>query len=1127
MRNLFFAFFLLVFLPLNLKAKTIYVNKATGSNMNSGLSQVNIPAGVGPLATISAALPKLGMNDTVSIVAGNYDESIVFINDIYVVSTGVIRLKSVTLNGIKSLTKLCSGRIMITDSIQLKNGQLFVQPKAQLFLGLNIRVVGGGQSSFVTGKIFRVFNSLSGNLIFPLGLTHSYRPVSVEMLDNIPGVDTVCVGLIDSNMGNLKLAGVRNFNQYFHGQIQFSKTVNNRYYLTQYFGNYFLNDQVVDTANLKLVYLNSGTAEIGGAVDSFDLGIGNITYLVKATKTVSKFSLCNKRGGANGLGNPGVFAFFKLTKNQFCKGEVIYLENNSTINGSSRLHCVWYINYPKTGKRNSLTDNNANYILRDTGKTEIWLVVTDSLSRVDTFISKIYIKPVLGKIAISSVCRDTKSKMSVVGLSDKDYSVSWYLNDVFSTMDDTLYINKLVNSNYRVRASIQSLRENCDYLMDSFLIVSVAPEIQNIYISDSCNNKYSYASALVKANSLDKITSYLWTMNNSAISNKSFVRFINDSLSPQKIRLSVFNQFNCTTVKDTFVVKNIMKIDSLTVKLNCFSNELSVTNYFKKSSGISHTTQWFHADSMMLSKGSASDKITLSRAKIHGFIKAVTNSSKGCKDSSIVSITPYSVADLQLSSKNTSICTVDTMEFWVKKGSVFDAFGEYHFKGVSYTNNPLKIIDEMAGEKRIVWKTTKYGCSDSLVIRVSSADIPAHRLEFEDGAFNVCINDNKNLRIVDYKFSDTINYRYSMYNNVVLVPFLHVSNVGFSSVGKQRYYSVIEHKASGCLARDTFDFEVFPNPELVVVWDSVLCEDKPLSINLFTGSNAGTGKLTWYMNILGSTYTDSLIRIPRLAAGTYLGQAKVKDALGCWDSMGFSTKINKLPDYTFAITGQMPICPGDSLMVDLNSSDGDVLWPNFGFNPGSVVFKGPGRYKWEIQGFNNCNYGEEFTVVADTTFKLSVTKDTLIASGASVIISASGAVSYAWTPKKYMRYKRGNAILVKPTNNITYKVIGVSDLGCELSDSVKITVKTASSAVKIPNVVTPNGDGLNDVWDLSVVRDIESCIIRIYDSNNVLITELENYENNFSFKEYKPGLYFYSISRKSNVMHKGSLEVFK
>ncbi len=1118
------VYILLLLCPYFVSAKVIYVDKGLGSDANSGLSKVNVPAGSGPLATIKLALTKVGINDTLSIASGNYDESIVLKQDLYVVMGNVVRLKTISLNGSKSITKLTLGKLIITDSLQLKNGELFVQSKATLVLGLNCLVLGGSQSSFVNGNLHRAIGTSSAAVLFPLGLTHSYRPVSIKLFDNIVGTDTVCVGLIDSNMGNLKVAGIRNFNQFFHGQIRFYKTVNNRFYLQQYFGSYFLNNQVVDTANLKLLYYPAGVAQIGGYCDSFLDGNGSITYLVRASKSFVKFTLSNKQEGANALGNPGVYAFFKLNKKVFCKGEEGYLDNVSLINGSSQQNCVWYIDVPKTGKRNSLATTNATYIFKDTGNIEIWLIVTDSLNRVDTFKQKVRVKPVSGKLNINNVCFNKPSTFNIVGLSAKDYSVSWYIDKVFYNFKDTLVLSKLSEKSYQVRAAIQSTIENCEYYLDSFLLTSNAPTISKIHIDDSCNVKNSTVTATVIINSLDKSTLYDWSLNGKLISNKSTFRFPNDSFTKQQIRLFVSNEFGCSSIYDTFVLRNAIRIDSIGVKVDCSRNELNLTNHLRITAGVNHNTQWFNGDSLLPKVG---DKIVLPRSNYVGTLKVKSISDIGCTDSSNLSLSKYTIADVTAKNLNSSRCVTDTLVFEVKKLETIDKKGYFEYNGLTYLVNPLKLVDPISGVKRVVWKSNNYGCNDSIVQIVNTSDIPRHDLLLANNKVQMCNTSVETLKITNFSFVDTVSYNYEIFNDKIYTTSLSYPDYTFNYLGKQIFYSTITHKKSACKFSDTLTINVVSKPSLLTVWDKEVCDGEDIKVNLFKGANGGTGKLNWEILFDGKKYNDSAVVLSGLAPGNYSAKSKVTDSLGCIDSLNFNSIVKKLPDYTFGIIGQMPICPGDSLEVDLSSADGDVQWDEFGLNPGVVVFKSSGKFAWKIIGSNGCNYGDDFLVIADTAFKLKVTKDTSIISGSPIVLSASGAASYVWTPKKYVRSYRGNSMLVKPTNDIIYKVRGISDVGCELMDSVIVSVRPALAIVKIPNVITANKDGLNDVWDLSVVRDIESCIIRIYDANNKLVKELEKYQNNYTFSDVKPGMYFYTISRKSNILHKGSLEVFK
>jgi len=75
--------------------------------------------------------------------------------------------------------------------------------------------------------------------------------------------------------------------------------------------------------------------------------------------------------------------------------------------------------------------------------------------------------------------------------------------------------------------------------------------------------------------------------------------------------------------------------------------------------------------------------------------------------------------------------------------------------------------------------------------------------------------------------------------------------------------------------------------------------------------------------------------------------------------------------------------------------------------------------------------------------------------------------------------------------------------------------------VKIPNVITPNGDGVNDTWSIEHIEDFPNSLVVIYNrwgnivwkaSNNGLQWDGTNYRNGELLPD---GTYFYVIDLQS------------
>lgn len=87
--------------------------------------------------------------------------------------------------------------------------------------------------------------------------------------------------------------------------------------------------------------------------------------------------------------------------------------------------------------------------------------------------------------------------------------------------------------------------------------------------------------------------------------------------------------------------------------------------------------------------------------------------------------------------------------------------------------------------------------------------------------------------------------------------------------------------------------------------------------------------------------------------------------------------------------------------------------------------------------------------------------DLTIPAGRTMELSASGALSYQWTPATYLNNASISNPVVRPLDDITYVVKGINANGCEDEDSIKITV-LKGVIIEVPSGFTPDGNGKND-----------------------------------------------------------------
>jgi gliding motility-associated-like protein len=1114
-------FLITVFLQHTLSARVIFVDKS-GSNSNNGFSKTTTTGGVGPKATVTAALLIANRFDTISINNGTYLESVKLSNDVFIGANGLVTLKSLQVNGNYIKIDLIGGDIIIKDSLILTNGEFFIKSQGNLFLSSSCEIQGGGQSSFINGRIFRIFDQFSGIMKFPLGCNHSYRPVLVEMVDNVSKTDTLSIEMIDSGLKVNKLSGIRNLNNRYHCQIKFFQSSKNRFRFTQYFGNYFLNDQVLDTANLKLVFIQSGNYIQGGFCDSLSNGNGRVSAVFNSNRLMNYIALCNLSNGSNALGNDGIFAFFQPDKTSYCLGEMLKLQNVTIVNGSGIKSCVWYFDYPKSGRRNSQTSINTNYILRDTGLLNVWLIVTDSLLRMDTFVTKVFVRSTKAKLNISNLCMGGKSILYISGLVAGSYGVSWYKDSVFESMDDTLVIAKLDEARIHVSILVQSLNEQCEYFLDSQLIGVPLPKLKFVNITDSCTSDFIWCTPEIEKNTLASSYKYQWYIDGMKKDSVVKFKYLTTNVFKQKLKLRVLNQFNCASTFDTFLVKKILKLESPKISINCKLESIAVKLSVKSSVSSNYLSYWYVNDSLYYT---SKDSIGFSRMLNGTKYKVVTKNDMGCYDSSLLDLSKFNKSGLQLIVKDKPGCLNDSLHLVVMRSSILDTTGSFKINNDLYTFNPVKIKILTEGVQSVVWQTTNYGCVDTLSKNVFYTKVPVHQIKTEQNGVFQCAGDKVELKVVGIDPKDTLDLFQSIYTDKIK------SNVGRLSyatdvAGELTFYSVVRNENSGCQFRDTITINVNQPPIIKVVFDSLVCFSKNSKIESFDISQSKSKYLKWRINLNKQDYYTSSHDFGILAVGNYQGFVKATDSFGCNDSDRISLKVLKLPNYSLKINGQMPICFGDSILVDLTSSDGTIFWENIRLNVTPITLKKSGTYHWEVQGFNNCSIFDSILVISDTSLKLTKTKDTTIFAGEPLMLTASGASTYKWSPNKYIRSIQGTSLIVKPSSDITYRVIGTSIWGCQIKDSVKIMV-IKNTRLKIPNILTINGDGYNEKWDLSMIKDIENYTIHIYDSQMKLIKELKNYKNDYSFNNQSAGLYHYTIQGVNRSVFKGSIDVLK
>jgi len=120
----------------------------------------------------------------------------------------------------------------------------------------------------------------------------------------------------------------------------------------------------------------------------------------------------------------------------------------------------------------------------------------------------------------------------------------------------------------------------------------------------------------------------------------------------------------------------------------------------------------------------------------------------------------------------------------------------------------------------------------------------------------------------------------------------------------------------------------------------------------------------------------------------------------------------------------------------------------------------------------------------------------------------------------YLANNKTMALQVSPSQSTWYVVEGKTNYGCYERDSVKITVQPGFT---IPSGISPNGDGINDKWNLPYLKQYPDARVSIFNRWGIIVWEKNKEYNSAPFegknkdgKELPLGTYYYLIEFNDN-----------
>ncbi|MGB4790226.1 MAG: gliding motility-associated C-terminal domain-containing protein, partial [Bacteroidales bacterium] len=309
------------------------------------------------------------------------------------------------------------------------------------------------------------------------------------------------------------------------------------------------------------------------------------------------------------------------------------------------------------------------------------------------------------------------------------------------------------------------------------------------------------------------------------------------------------------------------------------------------------------------------------------------------------------------------------------------------------------------------------------------------------------------------------------------------------------YYGTISDTLHGNSATDSITIVVIPQPSIDLGPDTSVCEGEIITLS----PGAGYDEYLW-----STGYTNAELMLDM--SGVYsVTVANTYDDVSCFDSD--TIKVVFVPNVNIDL-GQ-DTCVTEPIILDATQPYLDIsyLWSTGNINP-AIEISNTGTYWVSAVNsiYNICGDSDTINVKVIPEPILSLPNQITICSHESFTLSASQSnnnlYEFIWSTGS----TEPIYVLDKPQAGI-YD-ISVKVIGCDtVYGSTNVIVENCE--ISIPNVITPNDDGINDVFYITNIEFYPNSEIKIYNRWGKKIYENENYQGDWDGKGLDDGTYYY------------------
>ncbi|GGG85439.1 hypothetical protein GCM10007415_18450 [Parapedobacter pyrenivorans] len=313
-----------------------------------------------------------------------------------------------------------------------------------------------------------------------------------------------------------------------------------------------------------------------------------------------------------------------------------------------------------------------------------------------------------------------------------------------------------------------------------------------------------------------------------------------------------------------------------------------------------------------------------------------------------------------------------------------------------------------------------------------------------------------------------------------------------------------------------------------------ICDDGSKSLNPLEYTGAGVGPIT-YQWLLDEGDGNVPREIPGATSGNYEFQANGMVGIARLQRQAINVCGDRFVTHTFAVEvvetvhtrfalPQQAVCAddqplllsggvidnGDAGMQGVYSGNGvsnGYFYPDMaGIGSHMITFSPP-------SGTLCFESSQAIITVYDTIYLEQMLPMVMLPGQSVTLRPQTNASQFSWSNQPGLDSYSSQYTIASPDETTTYTLTASNAAGCEKPVSVTVTVL---QNLVVPNSFTPNGDGVNDVWEIDGLEEYPNNFIQVFNRWGTLVFSAKGYsapwDGQFNGTQLPVGTYYYTLS---------------